>query len=276
MPKSPPHAAWLVHADKLLKTKNGRPVQIVEFNHQQDDAVLSAWAKHFRENYCLDAKIDTLRAGTGLSRADYLKQLVFPNRTKLGPAVRAGDFAEILVSDYFEFTQGYIVPRTRYRYKGTPNESTKGSDLIGFKLVGDLGANGRLDSPADALLCVEVKAQFTGKYDTERLQDAIKHSPKDELRKSISLNATKQRLLAENNTAHSQLVERFQNVNDRPYKNIMAAAAVYCSTVFVEDTVGNASTKDHPHAKTVQLLVLRGKDMMNLVHLLYERAADEA
>jgi hypothetical protein len=273
---TPPHAAWLVHAAKLLKTKNGRQVQIVEFNHKQDEAVLSAWAKHFRENYCLDAKIDTLRAGTGLSRADYLKQLVFPNRTKPGPAVRAGDFAEILVSDYFEFTHGYIVPRTRYRYKGTPNESTKGSDLIGFKLVGDHGVNGRLDSPADALLCVEVKAQFTGKYDTERLQDAIKDSPKDELRKSISLNATKQRLLAENNTVHSQIVERFQNVNDRPYKNLMAAAAVYCSTVFVEDTVANATTKDHPQAKTVQLLVLRGKDMMNLVHLLYERAADEA
>jgi hypothetical protein len=276
MLKSPPHTAWLVHNDKPLKTKNGRPVQVVEFSHQQDKAVLSAWAKHFRENYCLDTEIDALRAGTGLSRAEYLTQLVFPNHMNPGPAVRAGDFAEILVSDYFEFTRGYTVPRTRYRYKGSPNESTKGSDLLAFKLVGVLGANEPADSPDDALLCVEVKAQFTGTYDKEVLQEAIKHSPKDELRKSISLNATKQRLLAENNTALSQLVERFQNVNDRPYKNLMAAAAVYCTNVFVEQTVGNASTKDHPQSKAVQLLVLRGKDMMKLVHHLYGRAADEA
>ena len=248
MPKSLPHAAWFVHTDKPLKTKNGRSVQVVEFNHQQDEAVLSAWAKHFRESYCLDAKIDVLRAGTGLSRAEYLKQLVFPNLTNPGPAVRAGDFAEILVSDYFEFTRGYTVPRTRYRYKGSPNESTKGSDLLAFKLAGVPSETGPTGSPDDVLLCVEVKAQFTGS-DREVLQEAIKDSPKDELRKSISLNATKQRLLAENDTAQSQLVERFQNVNDRPYKNLMAAAAVYCTNVFVEQTVGNASTKDHPNQK---------------------------
>jgi hypothetical protein len=276
MPKTPPHVAWLVHSDKTLKTKNGQIVQVVELNHGQDEAVLSAWAKHFRENYCLDKMIDKLRAGTNLSRAEYLKQLVLPNLNKPGPAVRAGDFAEILVSDYFEFTQGYIVPRTRYRYKATPNESTKGSDLLAFKMTG--GVDGKLpgDSPSDTLLCVEVKAQLTGNIDKEVLQQAITDSKKDSLRKSITLNATKQRLLAEENALHSSMVERFQNVNDRPYKDTMAAAAVYCSSSFVESTVSTATTKGHPTPKTIQLLVFSGKDMMKLVHHIYGRAADEA
>jgi hypothetical protein len=254
---------------------NGRPVQVVEFNHQQDEAVLSAWAKHFRENYRLDTKIDTLRAGTGLSRANYLKQLVFPGqKTALGPAVRAGDFAEILVSDYFEFAKGYIVPRSRYRYKSIPDESTKGADLLGFKM--SIPTKGKTHSPDDVLLCVEVKAQFTGKYDNEKLQDAINHSAKDLVRRAISLNAAKQRAILEKNTAQSEMIERFQNINDRPYKNTMAAAAFYCSKVFVEDTVKTATTKDHPLPKDVQLLVFRGSDMMTLVHSLYERAANEA
>src|ERR1700733_12808452 len=162
----PPHAAWLVHAARLLKTKNGRPVQVVEFNHHPDETVLSSWAKHSRQNYCLDSEIDTLRAGTGLSRADYLKQLVFPNKVAPGPSVRAGDFAEIIVSDFFDFTKGYIVPRTRYRYKSSPNESTKGTDLIGFMMSPP--TKGKTHSPEDALLCVEVKAQFSGTLDNEK------------------------------------------------------------------------------------------------------------
>ena len=246
----------------------------MEFIHQQDEAVLSEWARHFRQNYRLDSEIDALRAGTGLSRADYLKQLVFPDTVAPGPSVRAGDFAEILVSDYFEFTKGYVVPRTRYRYKSSPNESTKGTDLLGFMM--DPLPEGRSHSPEDVLLCVEVKAQFSGKLDNGKLQEAITHSAKDQIRKSISLNAAKQRLLSEKNTAHSQLVERFQNINDRPYKNVMAAAAFYCSTVFAEETVGLATTEDHPAPGDVRLLVFRGSDMMKLVHHLYERAANEA
>jgi hypothetical protein len=274
MPTAPPHSAWLVQAATPLKTKNGRPVQVVEFNHTQDEAVLSAWAKHFREHYKLDSQIDVLRAGTGLSRTEYLKQLVFPSKAGLGPATRAGDFAEILVSDYFEFTAGYVVPRSRYRYKGTPDESTKGADLLGFKMSPP--PKGKTHSANDVLLCVEVKAQFSGKYDKEKLQEAITHSAKDMFRRGVSLSAAKQRALIENNIAQSEMIERFQNVNDRPYRNVMAAAAVYCSTVLVEDTVKAATTKDHPDPKEVQLLVFRGTDMMKLVHSLYERAANEA
>jgi len=275
MTTAPPHTAWLVQAATPLKTKNGRSVQVVEFNHTQDEAVLSAWAKHFREHYKLDSQLDVLRAGTGLSRTEYLKQFVFPSeQSRLGPAVRAGDFAEILVSDYFEFTAGYVVPRSRYRYKGTPDESTKGADLMGFKM--NPPPKGKTHSANDVLLCVEVKAQFSGKYDNEKLQEAITHSSKDMLRRGVSLSAAKQRALIEDNIAQSEMVERFQNVNDRPYKNVMAAAAVYCSTVFVEDTVKTATTEDHPDPKEVQLLVFRGTDMMKLVHSLYERAANEA
>ena len=31
-----------------------------EFHHEKDEAVLSGWAKHFRNHYCLDTEIDFL------------------------------------------------------------------------------------------------------------------------------------------------------------------------------------------------------------------------
>jgi len=41
---------------------------------------------------------------------------------------------------------------------------------------------GKTHSANDVLLCVEVKAQFSGKYDNEKLQEAITHSSKDMFR----------------------------------------------------------------------------------------------
>jgi hypothetical protein len=45
-----------------------------------------------------------LRSGTGKTRQEYLKDLVFPDKTtKSGPTTMSGDFGEIVVSDYVEY-----------------------------------------------------------------------------------------------------------------------------------------------------------------------------
>jgi hypothetical protein len=36
--------------------------------------------QNIRQCYCIDEEIDILRDGTGLSRKDYLEQLVFPDK----------------------------------------------------------------------------------------------------------------------------------------------------------------------------------------------------
>lgn len=53
---------------------------------------------------------------------------------RFGPATRVGDFSELLVADYIEYVLDYMVPRTRYDRKTNRNESTQGTDLIGYKM----------------------------------------------------------------------------------------------------------------------------------------------
>jgi|ERR1019366_3994529 hypothetical protein len=111
---SPAHIKWLNDSGKKLKTTAGQEIRLLEFQHTDDATIISAWAKYFREHYCLDKVLDEAREETGLSRKQYLEQFVFPNHCPPGPSTRAGDFAEMLVADYFEYLQGWTVPRTRY------------------------------------------------------------------------------------------------------------------------------------------------------------------
>ena len=118
---------WLDDTGERLQTTDGKTVEVWEFRHQNDQNVLSAWASHFRNHYCLDTEIDNYRRGYNYSRSEYLKNIIFPDeRTAPGPSIRAGDFGEILVADYLEYILGFWVPRTRYGDKTIRNESTKG------------------------------------------------------------------------------------------------------------------------------------------------------
>ena len=268
----PSHLKWLVDTGKRLKTADGRPVQVMELRHAKDDAVLSAWAKHFRNHYCHEDQIDDLCRGTKLSRAEYLRTIKFPDESSApGPSIRAGDFGEVLVADYLEFALTYWLPRTRYDNKTVRNESTKGTDIIGFKIV----APGR-DNPKDALALFEAKAQFTGSTPNGRLQAAVDGSAKDEIRKAESLNAIKQRCLDRGRSEDVQMVERFQNPEDRPYSEEYGAVALLSSSLFDKKDVGATTTAAHPHTGKLTLIVIHGPELMPLVHELYRRAADEA
>jgi hypothetical protein len=269
---APGHVNWLVNTGQTLKTSDGKTVEIWELQHTKDDAVLKSWAAHFREHYCLDKQLDKLRAGTGLSRAEFLKKIKFPDPSEApGPSIRAGDFAEILASDYVEYRLGHWVPRTRYQDKTIRNESTKGSDVIGFKVA-------RTDRATrnDVLLIVVSKAQLSGNKPTARLQAAIDDSIKDMRRKAESLNAIKQRLLDTKRAAEAKRVERFQNPVDHPYTERYGAVAVLASPVFDSKDIGATNAAAHPHASSILLIVIHGQAVMDLVHALYERAANEA
>src|SRR5689334_10131674 len=99
----PDHVNWFQIREPVT-TAEGKSVSIVEFLHQPDEAVVSVWARHFRQHYCADSDLDALRAGTGLEKMDFLTQMLFPSADRApGPSVRAGDFAEILVADFLEY-----------------------------------------------------------------------------------------------------------------------------------------------------------------------------
>lgn len=268
----PGHVNWCLKTDNDLFTPEGERIEIFEFKHENNEEILSLWAKHFREHYCLDDEIDFFRSGYNFTRAQFLNEIKFPDISSApGPSIRAGDFSEILVADYLEFVLDYWIPRTRYGSKTIGNESSKGCDIIGFKYFKD----GEISSD-DTLAIFETKAQFSGNVPKPRLQDAVNDSVKDQARKAESLNAIKQQLYYKNRLKEAINIDRFQNPVDFPYKEISGAVAFFSTNLYDSVSVANTSITHHPNKDNVKLLVFYGSDMMNLVHELYRRAADEA
>ena len=273
MTQKPPHTEWFADTGQPLKTIDGKVVHVWEFRHQPDEEALSAWAVHFRNHYCLDGEIDHLLRGPSDSRADYLKDIKFPDpKVGLGPSIRAGDFAEILVADYLEYLAGYWVPRTRYDRKDIRNESTKGCDVIGFHFARE----GKF-SVQDTLAILETKTRFSNREKCKPLlQEAIKSSTKDPTRKAESLNAIKQRLLHRQAYEGVKKVARFQNEEDYPHKLSYGAVALFDIQFFNATLESLSDSSGHPSQEPLCLIVIKGKEMMELVHELYRRAADEA
>lgn len=273
MGDEPEHIKWLIDTGERLKTVDGKTVQVWELQHQPDDVILSAWAKHFRNHYCLDSQIDELIDGTEFhTHADYLLNIKFPDEKKApGPSIRSGDFGEILVADFLEYILGFYVPRTRYIDKTVRNESTKGCDIIGFRFL-EAGKS----SPEDALAIFEAKAQFSGDKPLPRLQDAVDGSQKDLNRRAESLNAMRQRFLDIKDKEAAARVKRFQSPQDNPYTELYGAAALFAMDTFDGTVISTTTVSDHQKKDKLKLVVIRGNEMMNLVHKLYQRAADEA
>jgi len=272
MPWTKEHIPWLTEKKHTLKTSDGRDVRVYDFVPDLTNSkIMNAWAKHFRNHYVSDTEIDFFRDGTGLSRKEYLLNIKFPNAsTGFGPGIRSGDFGEILMSDYLEYVLDHWVPRTRYGNKTIRDESSKGADLIGFKLFD----NARTDK--DALTVIEAKAQFSGTKMKPRLQDAVDDSAKDTMRLAESLNAMKQRLYDKGSKREAISVSRFQNPTDVPYTLRYGAAALFCNTVYQDTSITECSTANHPENKNLFLVLVKADALMKTVHKLFEIAADEA
>lgn len=268
MPWTNEHLKWLIDTGQVIRTNCGKKAKVYRFDHNiNDQYTMTKWAKHYRNHYCSDEHIDFLKA-PGQSRADYLLTMKFPSKTKApGPSIRAGDFAEILVADYLTYLQNYIVPRTRYDRKGVPNESTKGSDVLAFKKDAS-------DSNNDELLVYEVKAKLSPKP-KPMFQEAIDHSGKDYLRIAESLNGIKQRMFDRSEVNDIDLISRFQDSVNQPYK-IRYGAAVVCSDSAFDSTVlSNADSTQHPYKTELELIAFHGEELMTLANSLYMRAANE-
>lgn len=257
--------SWFRNRGKL-KTQSNHDVEIIEFVHEADEQILSAWSRHLRNHYCLDEEIDDLRDGTGLSKQEFLKNIKFPD----APMIISGDFSEILVADYLQFVLNYEVPRTRYREKENKNTSPNGIDVIGYKLH-----NPTTYSQNDILITFEVKGSLASASSTSLLR-AFNDSKKDyELRKPESLHAIKQRLKSLNKNEEAQKIQRFQNKTDRPYSELTGAAAIHSNHSWTEDVVIGIETNDHPNSQLL-FIAIKGEDLMTLARELYRRAHDEA
>ncbi len=250
----------------------GIKCEVWELDVPADAACLGEWANRFRQTYCHDSDLDILREGTGKSRAEYLLELVFPDKSAPpGPAVRSGDFAELLVSDYVEFVLGYWVPRGKYAEKGSRDESVKGVDIVGFQCP-----DPAQPKPTDEMLAFEAKAQLGGGKYKDRLQVAVNDSGKDYLRAGEALAAMKRRMHVAGEHASMLVVQRFQDAVDRPYQLLSGAAAILSDAAFDTDGIKGTTIAEHNNAGNLKLIAVKGKDLMTLAHALYQLAADEA
>lgn len=262
----PRHIEWLESSDEI-NLSNGNKIKVYNFNYDLSDDIMNDWANYFRNHYCLDEEIDFFRDGTGLSREKYLLEMKFPDASNsFGPATRSGDFAEILVADYLEYILNHYVPRTRYDRKTVRNESIKGCDVLGF-IINNPG-EARED---DCISIFEVKAKFSGRNKENRLQDAVNDSIKDPLRVTESLNAIKQRLFDRRDIEGCNKISRFQNKVDSPYQLNLGAVAIINEDLFDKNIYLSTDTSNHQ--SIINLIVINGVNMMELVHELYRRAS---
>ncbi|MEV9593268.1 Hachiman antiphage defense system protein HamA [Aliarcobacter butzleri] len=275
MPWTNEHLQWLEYVD-TKQTADNRDIDIYQFNYDlNDEEILSNWARHFRNHYCLDELIDDLRDGTNLSREEYLKNLKFPEEGRNGAKTRSGDFGEILISDFIEYNLNFWVPRTRFSDRANRNNPTQGVDVIGFK-SDDYSQN----LINDELIIFEVKCKLTGNQaflTKTRMETAIFDSAKDfNVRKAESLNGLKQIYLKERNTENANKIKRFQNPTDRPYIELSGASSLILDGAYDETKISEIDASNHPNLRNLKLILIKGENLMPLVHTLYERAANEA
>lgn len=267
------YVQWLNKSPSVLSTQDGRNIEIWEFNYQNNNAVLSEWATHFRNMYCSDSEIDTLRTSL-VSRKDFLLNEKFPDSGRGGAKIRSGDFAELLIADLLEYLEDYWVPRTRYDRKTRRNTSTFGCDVIAMKQM-----DPSKPSSKDVILVVEVKAQFNQNKKisiSPRLQDAVDDSKKDPIRRGESLLAMKARFIDRGDNASVKKIGRFQEISNYPCVEQYGAAACFTDNKFDVKKISSTDASSYPQNNSLRLLVIRGKNMMDFANALYERAANEA
>ena len=255
-----------------LETTDGKKIQVLHLNYIDEEDALNEWAEHFRKNYRSIEDIDYMNDEKEL-RSEYLINHVFPEEAgnRFGPATRVGDFSELLVADYIEYVLDYMVPRTRYDRKTNRNESTQGTDLIGYKM-------GDKPRKTDEVQLVEIKGTSdpkSKKQGYERLQDAINDSKKDIIRYAESIEASILRLKDRNCIREAVKLKRFMNIVDYPYIIKYGAAAVLTDEKFIPGDMIKTDASFY-REDSVKLIVIHTRNLKWLISEIYRRAAKNA
>lgn len=260
--------------DKSILTKNGNEIHIYKLNSELlDDNSLNNWAFELRNNYIEEHILEKAISGTGLAKKEYLEKMIFPDpNIPQGAAIMSGEFGELLVYDYIDYVLKYYVPRIRYLNKVNPNTPIHGSDVIGYKIK-----IGNQPSKDDELLVAEVKTRSTVSGDktkacTKIVTDAITDSNKDRVRVGESLNAEKLKLLSRNRIEEANIVERFQNKTDNPYKLEFFAVAVMDNELYSDQVVLDVVNSQGGNIKSTNILIIHSKKLKLFLRDLYRRA----
>ncbi len=260
--------------DKSIPTSSGEEIQVYKLNSELlDDNNLNNWALGLRDNYVEEILLESLVRGTGLTQKEFLEKNIFPNhQNKLGASTMSGEFGEILVYDYINFTLKHHVTRTRYLEKVNPDMPVSGSDVIGYQVK-------NIDKPSktDHLIVAEVKTRSSKSGNKKSLcektvKDAIKYSVKDRVRLGESLNAEKRRLLNRSRNDEAKIVERFQNKTDNPFIIEFFAVAVLDSDLYSDQVVLDVVNSQNENVKSTSILIIHSKELLLFLRDIYRRA----
>ena len=236
--------------DKSIPYSSGKEIQVYKLNNELlADSILNSWASGLRNNYVEEILLEPLIKGTGLTKQEFLEKNIFPShQNSIGASTMSGEFGEILVYDYINFTLKHYVTRTRYLEKVNPDMPVSGSDVIGYQVK-------NIDKPSktDHLIVAEVKTR----------------SSKSGNKKSL---CEKRRLFNRLRIEEAKIVERFQNKTDNPFIIDFFAVAVLDSDLYSDQVVLDVVNSQHENVKSTSILIIHSKELLLFLRDLYRRA----
>ena len=256
-------------SESPIYTNEGKKIEVFHLDIQNDPAIFEEWAKQFRRNYCSDDELDEMISSMNISSKEYLENFKLPSDIGIGLSTMSGDFGEILVSDYLQYIEEYVVSRTRYDSRVNKDTSTQGSDVLGYKQDSSNVSN-------DEVVVIEVKSSASDSSSSKaknKLQEAINHSDKDFERFSTSIVASYLRL-KKSNSDQANVVERFLNITDKPFNVIYGAVAVYSNQSYDIDVIKTVVSKKHRDFQKLRILVIHSDELMKFIRELYSKASE--
>lgn len=265
------HINWLIH-EQDIEIRDGKKIQCYKLEYDLDDEQsLIKWAKHIRRQYESDASLLESIEETGMSAEEYLREYVIPQKHMIkGSTMRSADFGEIIFSDLLEIIYGYDVPRCKLYDRATPTQSEQGTDIIAYKFqLSNYNA-----SENDELCAVESKMGATSSS-FDKVNEAINHSIKDELRASITMNYYRKKLNKLGKRTEAKRIARFQKKSEKDYVfRLMAGAAISRKNVNSNIKIEFIDDGEIKLEKIDSVFLIYGDKLMDLIHEVYERCIE--
>lgn len=268
--ESTPWIKWFIVEDKII-LDSGDNVFCYRISWSMDSDALDSLAHHFRQLYIEDEEIDEGAKATKTPRDEYIKKFVIPQRDEdLGPAVRSGDFGEIVMADLFEFVLHFSVPRLKMKNRPGKNNSMQGTDVLAYKFQKDPSH----PCNQDRLAVIESKAGLSSDdYSpvSKAIQDSQNHD-RNELRYIYSLEYFRKALKSKKCETEAQEIERFEGKADNDYKLVFVPAAVINRESLSKEAISSCITGGNLYLKkNDRLFIVHGSDLLRLENEIYDR-----
>jgi hypothetical protein len=106
-------------------------VELLDTGGLNDEALIAMLGRELRRNYVDPKALEVLFDDLGAPEvAAHIRNRVLPTDNK----VRIGEFGETVATALFQLSYGYSVPILKLRFKDSPNDPMKGTDLLAFRL----------------------------------------------------------------------------------------------------------------------------------------------